>query len=81
MVYTCRMAETRPRLAQARKAAGLTQTALAEAVGIHQPLVARYEAGFTEPRVTMAVRIARALETTVEALWPLDDKEARAQAA
>ncbi|MEJ7783817.1 MAG: helix-turn-helix transcriptional regulator [Solirubrobacteraceae bacterium] len=58
-----------PQLRQARAAAGLTQQALADLLGVEQPHVARWEAG-TLPLVDRAVEIASVLSTTVEAIWP-----------
>ncbi len=57
-------------LRQARVAAGLTQQALADRVGVVRPEIARWEAGGRLPRVDTAVRLALALDTTVEKLWP-----------
>ncbi len=56
-------------LRQARLSAGLTQQALADRVGVVRPEIARWEAGGRVPRVDTAVRLARALDTTVEELW------------
>jgi transcriptional regulator with XRE-family HTH domain len=54
-----------------RKALGLTQTALAELVGVRQATVARWERGDMAPRDDMKVRIALALRQDVRALFPL----------
>jgi transcriptional regulator with XRE-family HTH domain len=63
------MASPPPRLRETRRQARLSQQALADLVGVAQQHVARYERG-VEPRASMAVRLARALGTTVEQLWP-----------
>lgn len=44
----------------------LTQTELAEQVGIKQPTVAQYEAGLKVPSVITGVRIAGVLHTSCE---------------
>jgi transcriptional regulator with XRE-family HTH domain len=63
-----------PRLREARLAAGLTQQALAARVGARQPHIARWELGQL-PRVDKAVRLAAALDTTVEAIWSTPDPQ------
>lgn len=63
----------RPRLREARAEAGLTQVRLAALGGITQPEVARWEIGAVTPAVTAALRLARILDTTVEAIWGQDD--------
>jgi DNA-binding XRE family transcriptional regulator len=40
---------------------GLSQTALAQQLGMHQPAIARLEAGDHEPSLTTLARIARVL--------------------
>ncbi|GAA2012463.1 helix-turn-helix transcriptional regulator [Brevibacterium samyangense] len=56
----------------ARKAAGLTQANLAEAVGVSRQTVISIERGDYAPSVYLALRIAHRLGTTVERLFPLD---------
>lgn len=56
------------RVAQARKRAGLTQQQLAERVGVGRVAVARIEGG-TVPSVALALRIARELGESAEALF------------
>jgi DNA-binding XRE family transcriptional regulator len=53
----------------AREQAGMTQAELAVVLGIKQPNIARWETGERLPRVDTAVRLAKALGTTVEAIW------------
>lgn len=53
----------------AREKAGLTQAELAAMLGIKYPNVTRWESGDRLPRVDTAIRLARALNTTVEAIW------------
>lgn len=46
----------------------LSQTELAERVGVTQAAIARFESGRIVPNVVTAVKIARKLDTTVEEL-------------
>lgn len=56
------------RLAATRKQRGLTQQALADAIGIHLSQVRRYEAGTSQPTLDVLKRIAVALSVTIDAL-------------
>lgn len=56
------------RLAQLRKAAGLTQVQLAEVLGISQQMVASYEVGRRRIPVSMLPALAQALKVQVDAL-------------
>lgn len=56
-------------LQAARKKAGKTQAWLAEAAGISKTHYQNIEYGKTEPSVQTAIRIAKALKSTVEALF------------
>lgn len=57
-------------LKETRKAAGLTQQEIAQAVGITERTYRRCEAEKPyEPHVLTALRIAAVLGTTAEALW------------
>lgn len=47
---------------------GLTQAELGEKIFVAQPTVRNYEQGKIEPRPNTLVRLARALDTTVEQL-------------
>ena len=51
----------------ARTEAGLTQTELAERLGIHQESVSRWERGTVTPSVSQVFRIAEALG--IDAAW------------
>lgn len=59
-------------LARRRHELGLTQRELGEAAGLSQQAVSYIERGASVPRVTTMVRIARALGTTIEALFPME---------
>jgi putative transcriptional regulator len=58
-------------LRDARAARGWTQADLAERVGVTRKTINTVENGVFTPSTTLALRIARALETTVEALFHL----------
>lgn len=55
-------------IAQRRLALGMTQKQLAEAVGCLGKDVSRWEHGLRKPRAETAVKIAQALECSVEEL-------------
>ena len=57
------------RLRAAREASGKTQKQVATEVGIPEQQYQQYEYGKNEPGATMVTRIAKALHTTVEALY------------
>jgi transcriptional regulator with XRE-family HTH domain len=56
----------RERLAERRKAMGLSQERLAEAVGVDASTVARWERGETEPLAVYRPRLAEALNVSLE---------------
>ncbi len=64
------------RLRQQRKEVGITQEALAAAVGVSRQTIVSTESGDYAPSVYLALRIADALSTTVEALWGGSDPAA-----
>ena len=51
-----------------RERCGLTRQELAEAAGVNSTSVYRYETGRREPRFQEALRLAEALNTTLEEL-------------
>ena len=59
------------RLARIRKARGLTQTELAERIGIIQTLVSDYEVGNLRLSAEMAMRFAQALNASLDELLGL----------
>src|SRR5688572_25973926 len=63
----------KPSLRQARVAAGLSQQALADLAGISRQAYAAAERGTAVPSTEVALRLARALGTTVEQLFSLPD--------
>ncbi len=61
------------KISQFRKANNLTQRQLGSMLNIPYQVVQRYELGTRTPAVDTAIRLARALNTTVEELFVLDD--------
>lgn len=62
------------RIAELRKAQKMTQPQLAKKVGILYQALQVYEYGKQIPSVDTAIRIARALDTTVEELFLIDEE-------
>ena len=60
------------KLRAAREASGKTQAQVAKEAGISALSYQRYEYALREPGVQTAIRIARALKSTVEALFSDD---------
>lgn len=60
------------RLAEFRQAARLTQTDLAELSGVSRETISMIERGNTLPSLTIAMRLADALSTSVEELFVAD---------
>ena len=56
------------RLKELRKRKGLTQTQLADALGVHLQTVSKWERGVTEPDISLIGETAAALGATVEEL-------------
>ena len=59
------------RLREERTRRGYTQAQLAELVNVSRKTINTVENGIFVPSTTLALRLARALETTVEALFQL----------
>ncbi|MCU7725824.1 helix-turn-helix transcriptional regulator [Actinoplanes sp. KI2] len=57
------------RIRAARKDAGLTQQGLSSAVQVSRQTIIAMETGDYAPSVYLAIKIARALGTSVEGLW------------
>ena len=62
----------RNRLKEIRSARGLTQAALADRVGVSRKTVNTVENGVFVPSVLLALKLAQALDTTVEALFAVE---------
>lgn len=58
-------------LREARAERGWTQAELAERVGVSRKTINTVENGVFIPSTTLALKLARALQTTVEALFRL----------
>ena len=56
------------RLAEIRKQKGLTQQALADAIGLHVTQVKRYESGASQPSLDALKKIAKTLRVTTDSL-------------
>ena len=56
-----------------RRARRITQAELAAAVGVSRQTVVSVEKGDYAPSVYLALKVARALESTVEELFPLKE--------
>ena len=63
------------RLKEFRKAHKLSQQKLSNLLGMNIRLYQYYESDTREPAVRTAIRIAKALDTTVEELFPLEGEE------
>lgn len=61
------------RLHQAREAAGMTQQAAADALGITRGSYARYEGGVREPDYDMLVKVAQLFNVSTDYLLGLTD--------
>ncbi|MEU4241443.1 helix-turn-helix transcriptional regulator [Actinoplanes sp. NPDC026619] len=57
------------RIRAARKEATLTQQGLAAAVAVSRQTIIAMETGDYAPSVYLAIKIARALDVSVESLW------------
>ncbi|SNY15373.1 putative transcriptional regulator [Paractinoplanes atraurantiacus] len=57
------------RIKAARKGAGLTQQGLAVAVQVSRQTIIAMETGDYAPSVYLALKVAKALNTSVERLW------------
>lgn len=63
----------RTHLTEHRKAAGLTQAQLAEAVGVSRKTINTVENQVFVPSTVLALKLARALGVTVHELFELDE--------
>ena len=56
-------------LIEVRQRAHKTKTQVAKAAGVSVRMYQDYESSVSEPRVSVAIRIARFLDSSVETLW------------
>ncbi len=68
------------RLAQLRKAAGITQTALAAEIGISQRMMAYHEGPTAHPPANLLPAMAKALGVSVDTLLGVEVSKRRAKA-
>lgn len=68
------------RLAELRKAAGITQTALAAEIGISQRMMAYYEGPTAHPPANLLPAMAKALGVSVDTLLGVEVSKRRAKA-
>ncbi|BDR53797.1 transcriptional regulator [Bombiscardovia nodaiensis] len=61
-------------LKQARQAQGITQTELADRVGVRRETIIRLENGRYNPSLKLAMDLAQVFHTTVEALFAFTDE-------
>lgn len=59
----------------AREWRGMTQRELASEAAITQGMLSRFENGRRQPRLSIAVRLGKALDVEVEALFPEDGSQ------
>lgn len=69
-----------PRLAKLRKAAGISQNALAAEIGISQRMMAYYESTAAHPPANLLPSISRALGVSIEALLGVETAKRRTKA-
>ena len=63
------------RLAQARKKRKVSQEELAKQIGVHGPIIGRYERNEVKPSIEVAAKIAQALSISLDYLTGLSDQE------
>ena len=63
------------RIRAARKEAGLTQQGLSAAVQVSRQTIIAMETGDYAPSVYLALKVAKALNTSVERLWDTEAAE------
>ena len=66
---TCVLEKEKTTLQKRRQELNLTQKQVADRIGLRETAYARYERGEVLPSVAMALRIAAALDATVEKLF------------
>jgi transcriptional regulator with XRE-family HTH domain len=63
------------RLLQARKKRKMSQEELAKMLGVHSPIVGRYERGEVKPSIEVAAKIAEALGVSLDYLTGSTEEE------
>jgi Predicted transcriptional regulators len=67
------MLKTGQRIKELRAEQGLSQSKLAESIGVAQNTIAQYEKGIAKTSIEVIVRLAVALKTTTDYLLGLED--------
>lgn len=62
------------RLQKARKERKVSQDELAKMLGVHAPIIGRYERGEVKPSIEVAAKIADALDVSLDYLTGLSDQ-------
>ena len=57
------------RLKKLRKSAGLTQTELADRMGVHPQTISKWERGISQPDISQLAALASALGVSIEELF------------
>ena len=63
------------RRAEVRKRKKMSQEELAKAIGVHAPVIGRYERGEVKPSIEVATKLAHALEVSLDYLAGNTDLE------
>ena len=63
------------RLAQVRKKKKVSQDDLAKAIGVHAPVIGRYERNEVKPSIEVAAKMAEALQVSLDYLVGFSDDE------
>ena len=63
------------RLLNTRRKKKISQDKLAKRIGVHAPIIGRYERNELNPYIEMAVKIANALEISLDYLTGISDVE------
>ena len=71
------MTSVRTRMKELRARDGLRQADLARKVGVRRETISFVENGEYNPSLLLAVKIARAFETTVEEVFKFDEDETK----
>lgn len=64
------------RIKEVRRQRNLTQSALAEKAGVARPFISEIETGAANPTISIALKLARALECSMDYLFLRDEDSA-----
>jgi transcriptional regulator with XRE-family HTH domain len=68
------MKKTATPLRNVRRARTLNQQQMAQLLGVSQQTYSKYESGLLVPSADMQMRIAAILGSSIDALWPTDER-------